>query len=149
MCYSVVTVLLQGVLSIGLVDTGADITIIGGELFKRVAAKARLKKWDFKRADKTPKMYDQRSFTLDGRLDLDIEFHNKVLHNPVYVKMDLPNQLLLSESITVPVQVERESVCPQLLDCFAEDMCIQMEDALVQPTPEGTAFVTLSNPHGY
>ena len=56
---------------------------------------ARLKKRDFKRADKTPKMYDQRSFCLD----LDIEFDNEVLHTPVYVKMDSPDQLLLSKGV--------------------------------------------------
>ena len=80
-----VTVLLHGVPSVGLVDTGADITIIGGELFKRVAALAKLKKRHFKRVDKTPKTYDQRSFTLDSHLDLDTEFNSKVLHTPVYV----------------------------------------------------------------
>ena len=31
----------------GIIDTGADITIMGGELFKKVAAAARLKKRDF------------------------------------------------------------------------------------------------------
>jgi len=40
----------QGVETCGVVDTGADITIMGGELFKRVAAIARLRK-DFKPAD--------------------------------------------------------------------------------------------------
>ena len=94
-----VTVLLQGLPSIGLIDSGADITIIGGELFKRITAVPRLKKQDFKRADNTLKRHDQRSFTLDGRLDLVIEFDNKVLHTPVYMKMDSPDQLLLPESV--------------------------------------------------
>ena len=31
-------------------------------------------------------------------IDLDIEFNNKVLHTPVHVKMDSPDQLLLLES---------------------------------------------------
>ena len=44
-------VLIQGVPATGVIDTGADITIIGGELFQKVAAAARLKKRDFKRAD--------------------------------------------------------------------------------------------------
>ena len=60
--------------------------------------------------------------------------------------------LLSHQSITVPVGVEGKSESPQLLeqlDCFAEETGIQMQDALVQPTTEGTAFVTLSNPHGY
>lgn len=41
-------VCIQGVPAYGIVDTGADIAIIGGELFKKVAAVARLKKKDFK-----------------------------------------------------------------------------------------------------
>lgn len=44
----------QGVPARGLTDSGADITIIGEELFKRVANVARLKNKDFRRADKTP-----------------------------------------------------------------------------------------------
>ena len=38
----------------GIVDTGADITIMGPELFKKVAAIAKLKKSQFKKADKVP-----------------------------------------------------------------------------------------------
>lgn len=50
---------IQGVLAYGIVDSGADITIIGGELFKKVAAVARLKKRDFKVANKTLRNYDR------------------------------------------------------------------------------------------
>ena len=52
--------LVQGVPSVGLVDTAADINIMGGDLFKKVASVARLKKRDFKTANKTPRTYDQR-----------------------------------------------------------------------------------------
>ena len=48
-------VLLEGVPAFGIVDSGADITIIGGTLFKRVAAVARLKKRDFRPSDKVPR----------------------------------------------------------------------------------------------
>lgn len=41
-----VRVEIQGVPAQGFVDTGADITIIGGDLFRRVAAVARLRKKD-------------------------------------------------------------------------------------------------------
>ena len=44
-------------------------------------------------------MYDLRTFTLHGRLDLDIEFDGRVLNTPVYVKMDSPNDLLSSEGV--------------------------------------------------
>ena len=39
---------IQGVLMSGVVDSGADITIMGGEMFKLVAVVAKLKKRDFK-----------------------------------------------------------------------------------------------------
>ena len=43
-----VKVQLQGVSAYGFIDTGADITIIGGKLFKKVATIARLKKRHFR-----------------------------------------------------------------------------------------------------
>ncbi len=58
--------LLQGVPATGLIDSGADITIMGGELFKTVAVAAKLKKKDLQKADKTPKTYDQKVFSLDA-----------------------------------------------------------------------------------
>ena len=58
------SVQVQGVPTQGVVDTGADISIIGAELFKRVATVARLKKRDFKDPDKIPHTYDQRPFKL-------------------------------------------------------------------------------------
>ena len=51
---------LQGVPAKGVIDSGADITIIGGDLFKKVAMVAKLRKKDFRKADKTPRTYDQR-----------------------------------------------------------------------------------------
>ena len=94
-----VTVLLQGVPATGLIDSGADITIMGGELFKTVVVAAKLKKRDLQKADKTPKAYDQKVFTLDGRLVLSIEFDGKSLTTPVYLKRDSPDGLLLSEGV--------------------------------------------------
>jgi len=54
---------LQGVPVYGIVESGADITIISGQLFKRAALAAHLKK-DFMKPDKTPRPYDQKPFTL-------------------------------------------------------------------------------------
>ena len=48
----------EGVPAEGVIDTSADITIIGENLFRRVAAVARLKKKNFKEADKIPQTYD-------------------------------------------------------------------------------------------
>ena len=56
----------QGVPTEGVINSGADITI--------VASVARLKKKNFKPADKVPRSYDQRPFSLDGRIDLGITF---------------------------------------------------------------------------
>ena len=94
-----VKVQVQGVPAYGLLDTGADITIIGGRLFKRVATVARLKKPNLKKADKTPRTYDQKTFKLDGRMNLNIAFEGKTMCTPVYFKMDAADQLLLSEGV--------------------------------------------------
>ena len=59
----------------GVVDTGADITLIGEEAFKRIATVAKLRRQDFKRPDKTPRTYDQKTFRIDGRFDVDITTH--------------------------------------------------------------------------
>ena len=61
-----VRVVVGGVPMDGIVDSGADITIVGGDMFKRVAAVAKLRKRDFKPPDKTPRNYDQQPFRLDG-----------------------------------------------------------------------------------
>ena len=90
---------LEGVPARGVIDSGADITILGGELFRRVAAVARLKKSQLKKSDKVPRTYDRRTFTLDGKMDLDISFGGTTMRTPVYIKMDAPEQLLLSEGV--------------------------------------------------
>ena len=78
---------------------GADISIIGGNLFKKVATVARLRKRDFKPTDKTPRNYDGRTFSLDGRMDLEVTFNGKSMITPVYIRMDAEDQLLLSEGV--------------------------------------------------
>ena len=89
----------QGVPAYGIIDTAADITIIGGRLFKKIATIARLKKKDLKPPDKKPRTYDQHIFILDGRMDLDITFDGKTMCTPVYIKMDAQDQLLLAEGV--------------------------------------------------
>ena len=87
---------LQGVPAQGIVDSGADITIMGAELFKKVAAANKIRKKAFHKPDKIPRTYDQKTFTLDGYLQLDISFGEKAMQTRVYVNHD---QLLLSEGI--------------------------------------------------
>ena len=84
----------QGVPAFGIIDSGADITIIGGTLFKRVATAARLMKRDFKKVDKTPRAYDKKPFSLDGRMDFDISFGELTM-----CTLGAPDQLLLSEGV--------------------------------------------------
>ena len=65
----------------GVIDSSADIIIMGAELFKKVASVARLKKSAFKKPDKTPYTYDHQPFSLDGKLELDITFDNCILRS--------------------------------------------------------------------
>ena len=92
-------VVVQGVPLYGIIDSGADITILGGKLFKRVAAVAKLRKRDFLKADQTPYTYNGKPFELDGYMRLEIAFTDKSINTKVYVKMDAKDQLLLSEGV--------------------------------------------------
>ena len=60
---------------------------------------AKLKKRQFKKPDKVPHTYDRRQFKLDGQLDLDVNFDDKMINTPIYVKMDAYDDLLLSEGV--------------------------------------------------
>ena len=130
----------QGVPAHGIVDSGADITIIGGDLFRQVAAVARLKKRDLKRADREPRTYDQRPFALDGRMDLDISFADAMMKTPVYIKMDAHTPLLLSEG-----------VCRQLgIITYHPDICPKEKDqssARAKKRSEEEMHVRTAHPH--
>ena len=54
---------------------------------------------NFKKADKVLYAYEQKSFNLDGRIDLDISFDGLSMCTPVYVKMDAQDPMLLSEGV--------------------------------------------------
>ena len=90
---------IHGVPVVGLVDTGADISIMGREVFRKVAAVARLRKKNFKKPDKTPYGYNQQPFRVDGKMDMDITFNDITITTPVYIKLDAKDQLLLSEGV--------------------------------------------------
>ena len=94
-----VRVVIQGVPTYGIVDSAADITIMGGNAFKQVAAAAKFKKKDFKPPDRVPHNYDRRPIHLDGWVNLDVEFLDKAMNTPIYIKMDAHEQLLLSEGV--------------------------------------------------
>ena len=87
-----------GVPVTGIIDTGSDITIISGDMFKTVIAKAGLKKEEFKTADKQAFTYNKQRISLDGQIDVDISFGDKQVHTTIYVKIEAPDPLLLSEA---------------------------------------------------
>ena len=107
----------QGVPARGIIDSGADITIINGDLFQRVATVACLKKGAFKKPDKIPVTYDQKSFTLQGKMNLNITFDSKTMRTAVYIKMNSRGPLLA------------EGVCHQLgITSYHQDV----EDIMLQ-----------------
>ena len=83
----------------GIVDTGADITIMSGDIFKHVAVVGKLRKRDFKAVHNTSHNYDCKPYRVNSRLDLDVTFQDLTMNTPVYVKMDAPESLLLSEGV--------------------------------------------------
>jgi hypothetical protein len=72
---------------------------MGGTLFKRVAAQARLRKSQLLKPDRTPYTYDGKPFALDGRMQLDLTFKDRTIQTTIYLKMDATDQLLLSEGV--------------------------------------------------
>ena len=94
-----VLVEVQGIPVTGVVDTGADISIMGAELFKTIAAATRMTKKCLKPVDKSAFTFDHKPIRLDGKLELDIVFDGKTLCTPIYLKMDSTDQLLLSEGV--------------------------------------------------
>ena len=98
-CSQLARVDIHGVPADGIVDTAADITIMGGKLFALVAATARLRKRNFRKPDKVPRNYDGREFQLDGCMEMKISFGGKTLTTTVHIKMDANTQLLLSEGV--------------------------------------------------
>jgi len=77
---------------LGIVDSRADITIVGKQLFLKIAAVKKLKRSDCKPADKLPKIYDWKLFSLQVVLELEIKFEEK-MSIIIYVKIDACDQL--------------------------------------------------------
>ena len=98
-------VAIQDAPCLGIIDTGSDITIIGGYLFKKLVS--RMQKKDLKQPDKTPLAYNQQPFKLHGQMDLRITFWEKTMVTPVYIKMDAHDQLLLSEGVCRQLDIVR------------------------------------------
>ena len=91
--------IVQGVPGDSVIDTGANITVTGQELFARVAAAVRLCGKNFRKPDKVPQTYEWKTFHLAGCMDMDTYFAKKTLRTTVYTKMDALDQLLLLEGV--------------------------------------------------
>ena len=105
-------VIVQRVPADGVIDTRAYILIMGWHLFAKVAAAARLHKKNSRKPDKVPQTYDQKTFHLDGCMEMDLSFTDKTMRTTVYTKMDAHDQLLLSEGVYM--QTARNCVIPPL-----------------------------------
>ena len=70
-------VLVGGVAMKGVVDSGSDITILGGEMFKKVASVARLHKKEFHPPDKTPGIMISNHLKLMDGSTLILSFRTK------------------------------------------------------------------------
>ena len=73
----------QGVSAKGVTDSGADITIMGVELFKQVASVACLKSSAFRKPNRIPYTYNNQPFSLDGKLELGISFDNRTMRTGI------------------------------------------------------------------
>ena len=68
-------------------------------MFKTVIAKAGLKKEEFKTVDKQVFTYNKQCIALNERVDINISFDDKQVYATIYVKMEVPNSLLLSKAV--------------------------------------------------
>ena len=129
-----------GVLAWGIVDSGADITIIGKDLLQTIAAVSKLRKRDCKNPDKVPRTYDRKPFTLHGMLELEISFAEKKMRTKVYIKMDTSDQLLLSEGVCRQLGIIRyhPSVRPSSEEQQEGE---EARESMGRESPEDTAVV--------
>ncbi len=125
---------IQGVPAYGVIDSGSDITIIGGELLRKVAAVTKLRKKDLKPPDRAPRNYDQRPFKLHGMINLSISFAGQVLTTTVYVKMDTVEPLLLSEGVCRQLGIIQYH--PQVQVCSLKERQRVASTTAVGGTPE-------------
>ena len=89
----------------GIIDTGSDITILSGTAFQKIVTMSNLKKEHFKPADRKACTYGHHPLNLDGQMDLHIKFGEKCICETVYVKLDAPDILLLSENVCCKLNI--------------------------------------------
>ena len=129
-----------GVLAWGIVDSGADITIIGKDLLQTIAAVSKLRKRDCKNPDRVPRTYDRKPFTLHGMLELEISFAERKMKTKVDINVDTSDQLLLSEGVCRQLGIIRyhPSVRPSSEEQQEGE---ETQESMGRESPEDTAVV--------
>ena len=67
---------IEGVPVTGMIDTGSEISIISGELFKTIIDTAQLRSETLKPADRRACAYNEQLISLDGQMDVTIAFES-------------------------------------------------------------------------
>ena len=98
--------------------------------FKQVATVAKLLKQDFKPPDKAAKNYDLKPFHVDGMIEIDIEFQDKAMVTPIYVKMDVLEFYYLKECVDNLVIILQSKHLPQQSQRHRLGNCQMKVDAL-------------------
>ena len=144
----------------GIVDSGADITIIGAELFKKVAAVVKLRKKDFKKSDKSPHGYDGQPFTLDGRRRKQYKRGcppqkiDSAKVPTVRVRLVQTVRLPPRRSAVVKVQMENGHMLKETLllepnSSWKENNGLEIVATAVKPDKRGFAYILITNPQDY
>ena len=100
-----IEVQIEGLPIRGIIDTGSDITILSGNALQEIVTACGIKREQFKPPDRTACTYGYQLLKLDGQLDLRIKFGEKSMCERVYVKLDAPDILLLSENVCCKLNI--------------------------------------------
>ena len=101
-----IEVQIEGVPIRGIVDTSSDITIITGPAFREIVNISKVpKRKQFKPAKRKAYTYGHHPLSLDGQIDLHIKFGKKCICETVYIKLDAPDTLLLSENVCCKLDI--------------------------------------------
>ena len=100
-----IEVQIEGLPIRGIIDTGSDITILSGTAFQEIVTACGIKREQFKPPDTTACSYGHQPLKLDGQLDLQVKFGEKSMCERVYIKLDAPDALLLSENVCCKLNI--------------------------------------------
>ena len=101
-----IEVQIKGIPIRGIVDTGSDITILSGPAFREIVNISKVpKKEHFKPANREDYTYGHHPLSLDEQIDLHIKFDEKCICETVYIKLDVPDTLLLSENVCCKLDI--------------------------------------------